>query len=164
MCQVRAFSPSPGCSNCVWPGAVTAVPSHGTSHSWTVMDPMEGLGRWLQEAPARGRTQRSGVLLRNRMSQAMPSQSHHRLHLLAAAEGGCWISHFPHCCEKIPSKKQLKKEMDALGSLFKGTANPRGKVMATAQRDERWCSQPSLLCIASRTSVHGVATQQPGAV
>lgn len=32
---------------------------------------------------------RSGILLRSRMSQAMPSQSHHRLHLLPAAEEGC---------------------------------------------------------------------------
>lgn len=31
--------------------------SHGMPHSWAAMEPMEGLGRWLQEAPARGRMQ-----------------------------------------------------------------------------------------------------------
>lgn len=116
MCQIRAFSPSPGCSNCVWPGAVTAVESHGTPHIGLQWNPWRGWGDGSRRHLPEVGPKRSGILLRSRMSQAMPSQSHHRLHLLAAAEEGCWISHFPHCCEKMPSKKQVKEEKDAVCS------------------------------------------------
>lgn len=136
-------------------------------------NPWRGWGNGSRRHPPEVGPKQSGILLRNRTSQvrfnskeptpaggAQPIPP--RLPQPAAAEGGCWISHFPRCCEKMPSKKQRKEEKDALGSSFKGTAHPSGKFKA--QRDEHWCSEPSLLCTASRTLVHGVATPESGAV